>query len=63
MKKSILNLGKALNKADQRKVNGGVTVAYCNEGGRALIACIGGELLGYCRGPQGIYTIFLGPCF
>ena len=62
MKKSILNIGKALEKAEQKQINGGITVAYCNEGGRALVACIGGQLLGYCRGPQGLYTLFLGPC-
>ena len=34
MKKSILNLGKALNKAEQTEINGGVMAAsfpcYCN---------------------------------
>ncbi len=63
MKKSILNLGKSLNKNDQRKINGGLRTYYCNEGGRALVACMSGRLLGYCRGPVGIYTIDFGPCF
>jgi len=31
MKKSILNLGKALNKADQKKINGGF--AFCDANG------------------------------
>ncbi|MGQ3679031.1 hypothetical protein [Tenacibaculum discolor] len=33
MKKSILNLGKALNKADQKQINGGdMTPIDCDEG-------------------------------
>ncbi|WP_028887795.1 hypothetical protein [Tenacibaculum ovolyticum] len=29
MKKSILNLGKALNKAEQKEVNGGIRFRSC----------------------------------
>jgi hypothetical protein len=35
MKKSILNLGKTLSKADQKQINGGLTVPrkkdYCDQ--------------------------------
>ena len=30
MKKSILNLGKALNKAEQKEVNGGIGGSSCH---------------------------------
>jgi hypothetical protein len=30
MKKQFLNLGKALNKAEQQKINGGYDPAVCN---------------------------------
>ena len=30
MKKSILNLGKALNKAEQKQINGGRRIVECN---------------------------------
>ncbi len=66
MKKSILNLGKTIDKNQQKSINGGISFGnyYCNEGGRALVACINGELLGYCRNIQGaIYTIAFGTCF
>lgn len=33
MKKSILNLGKALNKADQKQINGGIAQG-CYQDGR-----------------------------
>lgn len=65
MKKSILNLGNALNKAEQKQISGGIIGReyYCYEGGRALVACMGGSLLGYCRNITGsIYTINFGPC-
>ncbi|TYQ00338.1 hypothetical protein C7447_101950 [Tenacibaculum adriaticum] len=31
MKKQILNLGKALNKAEQKQVNGGTMLASCSD--------------------------------
>ncbi|MGG6231627.1 hypothetical protein [Tenacibaculum sp. SDUM215027] len=30
MKKSILNLGKVLNKADQKEINGGLPPCFCS---------------------------------
>ncbi|WP_299673130.1 hypothetical protein [uncultured Tenacibaculum sp.] len=59
MRKTILNLGKVLEKQEQRKVNGGVLTQNCPSGGRALIACIGGSLKGFCAG--GV-VLSLGPC-
>ncbi|MCF2876451.1 MULTISPECIES: hypothetical protein [unclassified Tenacibaculum] len=46
MKKSILNLGKALNKADQKAINGGLSLAHggyqcCNAWGCG--ACVTGS--------------------
>ncbi len=32
MKKSILNLGKVLGKAEQKKISGGNPVAFCFDG-------------------------------
>ena len=38
MKKQILNLGKALNKAEQKEVNGGVGGGYiCNAEGPIVV--------------------------
>ncbi|PKH50664.1 hypothetical protein CXF68_08130 [Tenacibaculum sp. Bg11-29] len=33
MKKSILNLGKALNKAEQKEINGGIGFGSCTGSG------------------------------
>ncbi len=30
MRKSILNLGKAINKSQQKKISGGVGISSCN---------------------------------
>lgn len=61
MKKSILNLGKALNKDSQREINGGFGARryLCPSGGRALVGCINGTLVGFCAG--GV-TVNFGPC-
>ncbi|MFY7671148.1 hypothetical protein ACOSP6_08650 [Tenacibaculum sp. MEBiC06402] len=58
MKKSILNLGKALEKREQQTINGGRY--YCPNGERALVGCINGTLIGYCGGGT---TVNFGPCF
>ncbi|WP_165872279.1 hypothetical protein [Tenacibaculum sp. M341] len=39
MKKSILNFGKALNKAEQRTVKGGMPVCLPGVGGSSLPEC------------------------
>ena len=39
MKKSILNLGKALNKANQKQINGGKMEATCEELGWNEVSC------------------------
>ena len=60
MKRSILNIGKALSKDSQRGVNGGFGLNYqCPNGGRALVGCINGTLVGFCAG--GV-TVDFGPC-
>ncbi len=59
MKKSILNIGKTLDKNDQRKINGGIRRYMCPNGGRALVGCINGTLVGFCAG--GV-TVNFGPC-
>ena len=43
MKKSILNLGRALNKAEQKTINGGGAVGFCDVYGN----CPSGQ---YCKG-------------
>ena len=56
MKKSILNLGKVLNKEEQKKVNGGVNCfdcqSYCiaNSGGDRMVygVCMGECIAQYC---------------
>ncbi|WP_299124036.1 hypothetical protein [uncultured Tenacibaculum sp.] len=56
MKNSILNLGKILNKDEQKKVNGGVNCfdcqSYCiaNSGGDRTVygVCIGECIAQYC---------------
>ncbi len=64
MKKSILNLGQSLSKNDQKQINGGDETHRCNEGQQALVGCINGFLIGYCRNNSGsIYTISFGLCF
>ncbi len=47
MKKSILKLGNALNKAEQQKLFGGRRF-FCPNGNQALVACINGEFVGFC---------------
>lgn len=61
MKKSILNLGKAIDKNSQRGISGGFgSLNYqCPNGGRALVGCINGTLIGFCAG--GV-TVDFGPC-
>jgi len=56
MKNSILNLGKALNKAEQKEINGGlqyntiikcVTSGNCNAAlyGESVVACVNGRCI------------------
>ncbi len=42
MKKSILNIGKALNKAEQKQINGGITHKEC------FITCAGTGAFAEC---------------
>ncbi len=58
MKKSILNLGKPLNKKEQQTINGGTY--YCSNGSQALVACINGEFVGFCRN-GGIFSYVIAP--
>ncbi len=55
MKKSILNLGKTLNKEEQKKISGGdkyddpVFVENgCSDGSIPTYTCINGFIVGYC---------------
>jgi len=43
MKKQILNLGKALNKAEQKLINGGIPVQQGDAGG-CWVKCNSGSL-------------------
>jgi len=53
MKKSILNLGKALNKAEQKKINGGLLIncydnPTCPPYNAVACAIIGGTCKYFC---------------
>ncbi|MBA6156380.1 hypothetical protein H3Z83_07620 [Tenacibaculum sp. S7007] len=52
MKKSILNLGNALNKAEQKSINGGMFINPCN--GSSIYNDIGGGECTYT--PKGMDT-------
>ena len=45
MKKQFLNLGKALNKAEQKTINGGMTEQECAKRGGAWYSCEDGVCL------------------
>ncbi|WP_299106593.1 hypothetical protein [uncultured Tenacibaculum sp.] len=50
MKKSILNLGKSLNKAEQKKINGGIAIACFSHSDcpREMGCCKNAPYMGLC---------------
>ncbi|CAM1342727.1 hypothetical protein [Tenacibaculum amylolyticum] len=63
MKKTILNLGKALAKKEQQTINGGVKGgdgvinpipigSGCSDGSIPTFTCINNSIVGYCQNGQ-----------
>lgn len=65
MKKSILNIGKALKKADQKNINGGssecFTPYYCYGGFSPIVTC--GTCEEYHQLPQHCKNRVINGCF